>query len=422
MKDPNKHELNITLFGGNFPPDMGGGATRALNIVECLSQCGYNLQMVTSVPHYPLGLPKLDAFHISEEKKEGLLIIRLPTSGLLLRGFLGRLINYFWYALFCLISIGKIPYSDVVICLGPHPFTDFSAFLFKKVKGARLIVDISDLWPETISFKSSLGNSLIQGIGYSLNRVILRFFSDGICVVNERVLNFIKYRYNYEKPATVVYNITNTDMFVYDREARKEKKNLKNLVPELTENKFVVLYHGVLGSAQKIENIVKAAKLAQNVHQILFVIIGEGEKKETAKRLAEDEGLSNIVFLPMINRKLICKIIAESDLGLLPIVSNALHIYILMTAKAAEFLASGTPILAPAGSYIGELVSSGGAGFEIDFANPDQIYQSVKWLLNDPLLFDQMKERARKIAVERLSQNHSSKALCSFVEAIVEES
>lgn len=410
--------MRVTLFCSNFPPDMGGGATRALNMVECLCRHGYDLQMVTSVPHYPLGLPKLDAFHISEEKKEGLLIIRLPTSGLLLRSFLGRLINYCWYALFCLISIGKIPYSDVVICLGPHPFTDFPAFLFKKVKGARLIVDISDLWPEAISFKSSLGNSLIQGIGYSLNKLILSFFSDGICVVSERVLDFITYRYNYEKPATVVYNITNIDMFVYDQEAKKEKKSLKSLVPELAENKFVVLYHGVLGSVQKIENIVKAAKLAQTIHQILFVIVGEGEKKEIAKRLAEDEDLNNIVFLPMINRKLICKIVAESDLGLLPIVSNPLHIYFLTTVKAAEFLASGTPILAPVGSYIGELVSSAGAGFEIDFADPSQIYQSVKWVLNHPVLFDQMKERARKIAVERFSQNHFSEVLCSFVEAI----
>jgi glycosyltransferase involved in cell wall biosynthesis len=397
---------------------MGGGATRALNIVECLSQRSYDLQMVTSVPHYPLGPQKLDPFHISEEKDKGLIVIRLPSLGLLHGGFLGRLINYCWYALFCLVSIGKIRYSDVVICLGPHPFTDFPAFLFKKVKGARMILDISDLWPEAISFKSSFVNSLIQGIGYSLNKLILRFFSDGICVLNERALNFIINRYDYEKPATVVYNITNTDMFVYDHKAKKEKKALKGLVPGLAENKFVILYHGILGSAQKIENIVKAAKLAQSVYQILFVIIGEGEKKEIARKLAEDEHLNNIVFLPMINRKLICKIVAESDLGLLPIVSSTLHIYILMTSKAAEFLASGTPLLAPVGSYIGKLVSSAGAGFEIDFAHPDQIYQSIKWVFDHPLLFDQMKERARKIAVERFSQNHFSKVLCSFVEAI----
>lgn len=410
--------MRVTLFCSNFPPDMGGGATRALNIVECLSQCGYDLQMVTSVPHYPLGLPKLDAFYISEEKKEGLRIIRLPTSGLLLRSFLSRLINYCWYALFCLIAIGKIRYSDVVICLGPHPFTDFPAFLFKKVKGAKMIVDISDLWPEAVSFKLPLSNSVIQGIGYSLNKLILKFFSDGIFAVNERVLDFVLYRYNYEKPATVIYNITNTDVFIYDRKAKKEKRILRGLVPELTNNKFVVLYHGVLGAYQTIENLVKAAELAQSVHPILFVIIGEGEKKEMAEKLAEDKDLDNIVFLPIINRKLICRIVAESDLGLLPIVSNPLHIYILMTVKATEFLASGTPLLAPAGSYIGELVSSAGAGFEIDFADPNQIYQSVKWALNHSTLFNQMREQARRTAVDRFSQKRILKVLCSFVEAI----
>jgi glycosyltransferase involved in cell wall biosynthesis len=398
---------------------MGGGATRAFNIAKCLIQQGHNLQIVTSVPHYPSGLPSLKAFCLSEEKHGSWWILRVPTSGLPHKGFLRRVINYCWYSVFCLVCFTKVRYSDVVFCIGPHPSTDFSAYLFKKVKGAKMLVDISDLWPETIPTESSLGNTLLQGVGYLLNRIVLRNFSDGLCIYNERALKFIKSRYDYKKPAVVIPNFADTNLFIYDKKAKTDKKILIKLVPTLQKSTFVVLYHGVIGPYQRIENVVKAAKIAQNTPQVLFVIVGDGERKESALKWMREEGLTNIVFLPTMSRKLISEIVAESDLGLVPIVSNnPLTIYVSMPMKAIEFLASGTPILAPAGSYIGNIVSNAQVGFEVDFRNPSEIYQSIKWALRHPLLFQKMRKRARQVSLNSPSYKHICETLQSIIHLV----
>lgn len=314
------------------------------------------------------------------------------------------------------MTLAKIRYSKVIFCSGPHPFADFSAYVFKVIKRAKMIVDISDLWPETLPFESMVGYRLVQGIGYTLNKLILKFFSDGLCIHNERALDFVRSRYDYHKPTAIVHNFVDTHTFVYDQMAQNKKETLTNLVSGGVAGKFVVLYHGVIGPYQKIGNVVKAAEAAQEVNRILFLVIGDGEDKKKVIDLAKKEGLDNIVFLPIISRKVIAKVVAESDLGLVPIVSdNPLTIHVSMPIKALEFLSCGTPILAPKDSYIGKIVSAAKAGFEVDFRDPLQIYQAIKYASDHPLILRKMRKRAKGIVSKYFSYDKLCKGLSSIV-------
>jgi glycosyltransferase involved in cell wall biosynthesis len=91
-----------------------------------------------------------------------------------------------------------------------------------------------------------------------------------------------------------------------------------------------------------------------------------------------------------------------------------------MPIKATEFLASGTPILAPAGSYIGNIVSNAQAGFEVDFLNPSEICQFIKWAVARPLLFQKMRKRARQVSVNRFSSKHVCETLQSMINLVTQ--
>ena len=47
--------MNVLVIAQYFPPDMGGGATRAYNMAKGLSLAGCDVTVVTSFPHYPTG-------------------------------------------------------------------------------------------------------------------------------------------------------------------------------------------------------------------------------------------------------------------------------------------------------------------------------------------------------------------------------
>ena len=64
------------------------------------------------------------------------------------------------------------------------------------------------------------------------------------------------------------------------------------------QDKFIVLYSGNLGISHDIESILLAAKQLSKQKNIMFVIVGEGAKKEDAVRFKEKNNLENLMILP----------------------------------------------------------------------------------------------------------------------------
>lgn len=47
--------MRVLIIAQYFPPDMGGGATRAYNAAKGLSKAGCAVTVVSAFPHYPTG-------------------------------------------------------------------------------------------------------------------------------------------------------------------------------------------------------------------------------------------------------------------------------------------------------------------------------------------------------------------------------
>ena len=411
----------IVIFTLLFPPDFGGGATRAMNIAKCMVNLGHEVRVISSVPHYPEGAPLSKALCFYIENIEGIKVVRLPTLGLPHKGILIRVIIFCWYGLFSMLALKMCKGANKIMSFGPHPFADMSSYLAKIVTGGDLTIDISDIWPETLELKakSSLIKSIFNGLGRFANNIVLNNFADNLSVYNERALNFIVRHYNYKKKAVVVYNSVDTESLVYDRKLKLQKKNLCAAHHICGKGRFVVLYHGIIGPYQRVENIVRVASIeAKDLSRALFIIVGEGENKKKVIKLAQDMHLQNIIILQKLSRKNMAKILMETDLGLVPIVSeNPLAIYVAMPSKAAEFLATGTPILAPKGSFIGSVVSASNAGFEVDFNDPNEIYSAIKCSILNSKLHRIRSGCARELAEKRFSVKGTLMALNNLLES-----
>jgi colanic acid biosynthesis glycosyl transferase WcaI len=413
--------LIIVIFTLLFPPDFGGGATRAMNIAKCMVNLGHEVRVISSVPHYPDGAPISKALRFYVENIEGIKVVRLPTIGLPHKGILARFVIFCWYGFFSLFALKMCKGANKIMSFGSHPFADISSYLAKIVTGSNLTIDISDIWPETLELtaKSSLTKSIFNGLGRFANNIVLNDFADNLSVYNERALNFILCHYNYKKKAVVLYNSVDTEGLVYDRKLKLNKKNLCASRHICDKVHFVVLYHGIIGPYQNVENIVRAASIeSKDLGRALFIIVGEGESKKKVAKLAQDMHLQNTIILNKLSRKDMAKILMESDLGLVPIVSeNPLAIYVAMPSKAAEFLAAGTPILAPKGSFIGSMVSSSNAGFEVDFNDPNEIYKAIKCSLLNPKLHQIQSNCARELAEKRFSLKATQMELNTLLES-----
>lgn len=88
--------LRAVLLVDVFPHSMGGGATRALRLVQGMIALGWTVTVVTTSSSYPVSVSVLSLKH-TEEQRGNFKIIRVCSFNLPFKGFLNRLINYSFF-------------------------------------------------------------------------------------------------------------------------------------------------------------------------------------------------------------------------------------------------------------------------------------------------------------------------------------
>ena len=387
--------LRAVLFVDIFPPSMGGGATRALRLVQGMIALGWMVTVVTTSSNYPVSNSILSLKH-TEEQRENLKIIRVPSLNLPFKGYLNRLLNYSVFCFSLLLFAPQIKKVDLIFSLGMHPFSDLAAYLTKiNNSGSRLIIDISDLLPESSFFKV---------YGQILNRFLISL-SDKIVLHNERMKKVFELKYENSKQMFVIPNAVDTSFFKPDSLSHKSKSFISFISGRDLRNYFVICYFGVLGPFQGIPRIVEAASILQSEFgSIFFLIIGEGEEKTKIKQLSHS--LNNVCLVPKLSREQIAQVSAEVDLGLVPLISaDPLLVYVNLPSKAAEFLSSGVPILTAEDTFIGNLVSKWNAGYEVNFNDISEICDSIRHIYANKSKLTIKSQNARQVAVSFFSLN-----------------
>ncbi len=83
--------------------------------------------------------------------------------------------------------------------------------------------------------------------------------------------------------------------------------------------KFVILFGGTIGYAQKVENIVDLATYCARYDDVRIVVIGQGVKKKHLQTLVEEQKLENVLFFDTLPRDEYLKFARSADVGLITI-------------------------------------------------------------------------------------------------------
>lgn len=126
------------------------------------------------------------------------------------------------------------------------------------------------------------------------------------------------------------------EITVKENTGLKEKMGLKD--------KFVVVYGGSVGAAQRIEHIVELAEACRDYKDIVFVILGKGAYLDVIKGMVNDKGLSNVEFKAFLPQDQYLAFLASCDVGL--IILNEKMATPNFPSKSLSYLNMKVPILA----------------------------------------------------------------------------
>jgi len=378
--------VRVLVVAQYFPPDMGGGATRAYNMAKGLSLAGCDVTVVTAFPHYPTGnIPTKYRRKLLAIENEGKLrVIRTFVPPVASEGFTKR---FFLFTSFVFSSLSALPIVrkvDVVYASNPNIIAMIPSLMYKLVNNCPVVQNIDDLWPEALYDLGMNSKSLPAKLGELVAKVTYRFAS-AITPISPAYVKVLTQKYNV-KPSKVSVVPAGVDLAMFSCKRTTGSKN----------GKFRVLYIGAFSPAYDFGQIFRAAKLLANSEGIEFVIQGGGELASALKSKIGETKSNNVkVIEKIVSRQEVVKELYEADALLLPL-NGIGSIEMGISSKLYEYQAAGKPIICCSSGQPARYVSETKSGIIVGPGDHEALAKATIELKENPSLARMMGENGRK--------------------------
>lgn len=171
------------------------------------------------------------------------------------------------------------------------------------------------------------------------------------------------------------------------------------------EHKFVVLYSGNIGYTHSVEVLVEVAQMMVEDTDVLFLIIGQGKKKQEIEQMVKEYGLTNVMMLDRQPIEILPYSLGAADLGVVTLDENVAAVSV--PSKTFNLFAVGAPILAIATEQteMYRLLTHYNNGRCIPKSNVADIKNFIQQLKEDPDLQHKMRDNSLKAAQDFTVKN-----------------
>jgi glycosyltransferase involved in cell wall biosynthesis len=386
--------MRILIVTQYYPPEGGAAQNRLSNLASYLKESGHTVTVLTALPNYPTG-EIFDGYKghvVLAEYSDGISIIRtwLYTKPNL--RFAGRLANYLSFSgLALLVSIYKVNRQDVVIAECPSLFVGLAGFIISRIKKAKFVFNVSDLWVDSAVDLGMLKSSALIGVARYVENLLYRKAAL-ITGQTEGIVSMIASRVT-NKPVELITNGVDVGRF-----------NQSSKEPNST-GRFVIGYAGLHGLMQDLENVIEAAILLRSYNDIHFAFYGDGPKKDKLIRISKEAGLQNVTFYPHQPVQRMPEIFASFDAMVipfrqLPILKGA------VPCKMIEAMAASLPILLAGEGEVKNLVEKAHCGIVIEPENPGLLAEGLLELYRSDSHRKKLGQNGRQYILRHYDRRH----------------
>ena len=154
--------MRILFLSDNFYPEVNAPASRTYENSKVWVKQGYSVTVITCFPNFPGGVLYRGYSNklYSVEYIDGIRVIRVWSYITANKGFFRRILDYLSFFLSSFIA-GLFVKCDIIIATSPQFFTSISGFLLSKIKFKPWVMEVRDLWPDSIIAVGYLSRSNI---------------------------------------------------------------------------------------------------------------------------------------------------------------------------------------------------------------------------------------------------------------------
>jgi glycosyltransferase involved in cell wall biosynthesis len=384
--------MHVLILSQIFPPDMGGSATRAYNVTKGLVLNNVKVTVVAGFPHYPTGnVPKqLRKKALSIEYMEGFKIIRTYMPPIPAKGLANRVILFASFIISSLFPIPLVGKVDAVFASNPQVLAIFPALIYKFCHRCPIVLNVDDLWPEDPIDLGLMRSNILKKVGKLIAKIAYSM-ADAITPISPGYVKVICGKYNVN-PSKVHVVRGGVDLNKFKAYTKPSKKNL-----------FKVLYSGAFSVAYDFDQVLLAAKILEDVKDVVFILQGGGELAPYLKARVKELKLGNVKVMDnILSRDDVAKLLSEADAVILPLRDFG-RPYLGISSKLYEYQAVGKPIICCADGQPAEYVRETKSGIVVKPGDYRALANAILYLKDNPEVAERLGVSGRNYVVENLS-------------------
>ena len=321
---------SVTMFGIYYAPDRSGNAPYTTGTAEFLAANGWDVTMVTGMPHYPEWKKRRAP---AQSIINGVRIIRAnhyvpsnPTT-------LGRGAMEVTWTMGAWRPLLSRLNTDVVVGITPTLAAAWLAAATAKRSHSPLVLWFQDLMGQAAVQSGIDGADRIAG---AVKRIEHRLAlgADQIVMCADGYQSYFEEADIPPERLSVVRN--------WSTMPKPTKTRSETLAQHgLSEAAVVALHSGNMGAKQGLDVVLDAA---ENRSEVTWVLQGDGSERRSLEASAKERGLTNVVFLPSLESEDLSSLLSAADVLLLtqlPAVTD-----MSLPSKLTSYLTSGTPVVA----------------------------------------------------------------------------
>jgi len=416
--------MHILIIHQAFASLDEPGGTRHHEFARLLAAHGHRVTVIASPVSYitgdkaPLQLPPFSKKMGGENGN--VRILRASVYSAHHKSFVHRIFAFisfmassFWLGL-------GVKYVDLVWGTSPPIFQGVTAWALARLKGARFLFEVRDLWPQFAIAVGVLTDPMLIRMSEWLERFLYRH-ADRVMVNSPGYREHVEVRGG--KRVELVPNGADPSMFDPDDVGAPFRTR------HLLADKFVALYAGAHGMSNDLGVVLGAAKILQNVtvtskvaftSDIQIVLLGDGKEKANLRAQADEMGLTNVAFVPSVPKSEMPGALAAADVCI-AILKPLDEYKTTYPNKVFDYMAAGRPVALAIDGVIREVVEAAGCGIFAEPGNPSALADAIRALAGDRVKAREMGLKGRAYLEEHFSRASIGEKLVGLLDEMVQE-
>jgi glycosyltransferase involved in cell wall biosynthesis len=345
---------------------------------------------------------------------DGIEVLRIWTYVAPNAGGAKRILNYTSYlvsAVLAFLFFCKRP--SLIVATSPQFFCGWAGTICSWLKWCPFVLEIRDIWPESIVTVGALKKGLSIRILEVLEKWMYRSANHIVAVGNGYQDNILE-KVDVRDRISVVTNGVDLEYF------RPLAKSAEFLAKYGLEGRFVCSYVGTIGMAHGLDVVIRAAAILRekNRDDIVFCLVGDGARRNELERLTHEAGLEHWVrFTGRLDKSEMPTVLASSDCLLVHLAKSELFETVI-PSKIFETMAMQRPLIMGVKGESATIVSDSGSGLIMEPDNEQDLVAAVTRLCDDHEYYDSLCKNGRKFVREHYSRDALAQDMLDILQAV----